>query len=646
MTNEKRVDRFCPKCGTAYDDSEVQHCPEDGFRLRERRAGTEDDPLVGEVLDDQFRIESVLGQGAMGRVYVGDQISVGRRVAVKTLRPEVSSGEVVTRRFMREAQVISKISHPNIINLIDFGRERTQEILYLVLELVEGIPLDRLLHEGRIAPVLAVHLAEQLCGGLAEAHGEGIVHRDLKPENVMLVSHSDRRLEAKLLDFGIAHSAHQSDNLTASGAVLGTPYYLAPEQAEGDEVGPYSDLYAVGVILFEMLTGHRPITGGSTMKLLLQHVEGKVPPLGEWIAPGEIPDELVELVDSMTTAAPAGRPGSALEVRNRLRAIKREAGWDDIVVDPSLDQPDEVFEPWLQPPVERPDGAAAPARAGEPHLDGEPATGEADGARESIEVADTLGGSVVPKVDANRAGASVDTERSEKKATPETEVGTEAAEKDLFGGASSRAKRGAALMVGVIGLLALVGGGIYLSTVDSTTERGDGDGPSSKSASEWSSNGAGAAPARETVEGESSSKAGDRSGAATVVASDDGASGTNDAAVAERDAGPETRDGEERESVVESTPGGARTGSGTPARGGAGETVGGAGGGGGSEGAETRAETDGESSAHDSSTESTGEAGGKVADDQGTDGEPSDEGEGASDDENDRPAEPGFFPAE
>lgn len=421
MVDETRTKAFCPECGAEYERPDIECCPRDGARLREiKHTRTDEDPLVGGLLDERFRVESVLGQGGMGRVYVGEQLSVDRPVAIKTLRPEMNSEEVITKRFMRESQVISKFSHPNIVNLIDFGRADERDILYLVLELVDGMAIDELVGERRLVPKLALHIVDQLCGGLYAVHSEGVIHRDLKPENVMVVHLSDGHLEAKLLDFGVAHALREPKNLTASGSVLGTPYYMAPEQAHGREVGPPTDVYSLGIILFEMLTGSRPVTGDSVMEILLEHAEDKVPRLGTWDLPNDFPDGLAELVEAMTENDPDDRPQTMREVRQRIGDIRAEADWDEVVVDPS-ESLEAGIERWLKPALASPDHPAdTPSEGATGDRGTVPGTDDPD-RRASLERTDgsTSDGQQIATAETKARPGQVDGQQSDPTAPPD-----------------------------------------------------------------------------------------------------------------------------------------------------------------------------------------------------------------------------------
>lgn len=317
--------RFCPTCGGEYD-ADRENCPEDGTTLRDLDiVDGEDAYLVGETLDDRFLLQEKFGEGAMGFVYLADQLSIDRQVAIKVLKPQIADNEVVIKRFYREAQVISQIQHPNVVNLFDFGRD-DRGLLYLVMELIEGIGVDELLSGGASATAnFALETAKQCCAGLAQIHSEGVIHRDVKPENLMLVPLADGRVQLKVVDFGIALAGrNQNASLTKSGTPLGTSYYMAPEQAGGANVTEAVDIYALGVVLYEMVAGRAPFTGDSPMRVLQKHIDDPPDPLETWIPDGEVPEALVETVEQMLAKAPEDRPGDAAQLRARFAEIQGE----------------------------------------------------------------------------------------------------------------------------------------------------------------------------------------------------------------------------------------------------------------------------------------------------------------------------------
>jgi serine/threonine-protein kinase len=260
------------------------------------------DRNIGRLVGGRYRIVGALGRGGMGTVYRAVHTEMSREVAIKMLRPELCVAEEAVRRFEREAEAASKLDHVGCVRVFDFGRVTDVDGgLFLVMELLVGETLAQRLAGApgkRIAPRTAVHLSVQLCDALAHAHALGIVHRDLKPENVMLVSgdHGERD-HVKVLDFGIARvRGGDGRAITESGTVFGTPAYLSPEQALGERADERADVYAIGVMTFEMLAGARPFTGESTSELLAAHLT-KDPPRMRGVAPeAGISEELETIV--------------------------------------------------------------------------------------------------------------------------------------------------------------------------------------------------------------------------------------------------------------------------------------------------------------------------------------------------------------
>jgi serine/threonine protein kinase len=353
---------YCPECGEEYD-SGFNACPEDGAKLYHYHANEwQDDPLLGEVVDGRFRIDQVLGEGGMGKVYRAMQLSVDRPVALKVLHKSVDSNQEFIKRFLREARVISGFNHPNIVRLVDFGQDSDQDLLYLVMEMLDGADLALLIERGRFKVELAVEIALQVCAALSEPHAHEVVHRDLKPENLILVVTSDGSLQVKVLDFGIAQAVEGDAKLTKTGVVYGTPTYMAPEQAQGVEMTNRTDIYALGIILYQMLVGRPPFEGDTAMQIILAHVQTQPPKMLDFLEPGDMPPSLVELVDDMIRKAADQRPTSVLEVRDRLEAIQTELGLARVRLD-SAEPFDAMFEPFLLAPFDRDAhaNAAAPA---------------------------------------------------------------------------------------------------------------------------------------------------------------------------------------------------------------------------------------------------------------------------------------------
>jgi serine/threonine-protein kinase len=236
--------------------------------------------LLGQVLDGRYKIESVLGQGGMGMVFRATQTSVQRPVAVKTLNPSLAAAPQFFERFRREAEIASRLRHPNVITIFDFGRA-PDGTCYFVMELLQGESLKEMVkREGPMSLRRAVSLIEQACQGLAHAHAEGCVHRDLKPHNIMVQQLSGRDF-VKVLDFGLvkAMETEEEEQLTSTGQVLGTPQYMPPEQAGGEAVDPRSDLYSMAGVLYYCLTGSSPYGANTVRKALTASLTQPVPPV-------------------------------------------------------------------------------------------------------------------------------------------------------------------------------------------------------------------------------------------------------------------------------------------------------------------------------------------------------------------------------
>jgi eukaryotic-like serine/threonine-protein kinase len=228
--------------------------------------------LVGEIVDGRYRVERLLGTGGMGAVYEAEHVEIGKKVALKVLHPQYSRQADLVARFRREARAASKVGHPNIVDVTDSGTTEHGDV-YFVMERLDGLDLGEVLrHERRVAPDRTVHIGVQICRALSAAHAAGIIHRDLKPENIFLVSRDGSADFVKVLDFGIAKQDMGNQNaprrLTTPGIAMGTPEYMAPEQAAGKAIDGRVDIYSVGAILYEMLTGEPPHAGANVMEIL------------------------------------------------------------------------------------------------------------------------------------------------------------------------------------------------------------------------------------------------------------------------------------------------------------------------------------------------------------------------------------------
>jgi serine/threonine protein kinase len=268
--------------------------------------------MIGQVVDGRYRIEKLVGEGGMGRVYLAEHVEIGRRVAMKILHPVYSHMPDLVERFRREARAASRIGHPHIVDVTDSGRTREGSV-YFVMEYLEGVDLGTVIErEGAIEIRRALRIVTQICRALAAAHSAGIIHRDLKPENIFLTMRDNTSDFVKVLDFGIAKSAEAervwSRRLTSPGMAMGTPEYMAPEQAAGKPADERCDVYAVGAILYEALTGLAPYDGDNFMEVLTKKAMGEPVPVRE-LRP-EVPEAVVALVQRAMARNPEDRPVS------------------------------------------------------------------------------------------------------------------------------------------------------------------------------------------------------------------------------------------------------------------------------------------------------------------------------------------------
>ncbi|MFF8772796.1 protein kinase [Kitasatospora sp. NPDC015120] len=270
---------------------------------------------AGDVVGGRYRLERELGRGGFGVVWAAHDEVIGRAVALKVLSEEKAGDEEAVGRFIREAKTVGGLSHPHIVTLYDYGRvqDGARWTHYLVMELVRGRPLSALLADGtRPELVVALRWVRQVCKALDSAHRSDVVHRDIKPENIMITDTG----EAKVLDFGIARLlSQQGGGLTSTGVVIGTPAYLAPECWSGEHIDGRADLYALGVILYQLCTGRRPFSATTPVSMMYKHVNEQPP------APGSPHPALDRLILQLLAKDPEDRPADAAEVRRRLRDV-------------------------------------------------------------------------------------------------------------------------------------------------------------------------------------------------------------------------------------------------------------------------------------------------------------------------------------
>jgi len=287
----------------------------------------EEDPLLGQTLAGQYKIVSVLGQGGMGTVYRGTQVSIDRTVAIKVISREFSTDLESIKRFQREAKITSKLTHPNTIRLYDFGLT-DDGLAYLVMELLEGRELaDELAEVGKMVLPRAVEVCVQVLKALEDAHGLGIVHRDLKPANIFMQRMTGGDLP-KVMDFGIAKTFTDSElsKVTKTGMLVGTPAYMSPEQARGEPIGPAADIYAVGTIFYELLSGRVPFEADTPVATLLMQLTRPPPPIGRLCPDLPHADAGQGVRTQLWAKRSYQRPGDARAAAALLQELTREGG--------------------------------------------------------------------------------------------------------------------------------------------------------------------------------------------------------------------------------------------------------------------------------------------------------------------------------
>jgi serine/threonine-protein kinase len=321
---------ICPHDGTVLPDASTSPLPGDPGGARRTLPGKTvhvmddspgQDPLTGLKIGE-YELRQRIGVGGMGLVYEGIQPLIGKHVAVKVLRPELAAAEEQVARLLAEARAVNAIRHRGIVDIFGFGQVPDGR-QYIIMEYLEGVALDAYLTEkGRMPVPEVLDILDEVLGALGAAHGAGVVHRDLKPSNIFLVKQPDGSRYVKLLDFGLAKMGLPTERTaqTRTDMVVGTPEYMAPEQARGQPVGPMTDLYALGVVAFEMVTGRLPFTGASPVDLLMKHVDARPPRPSEFLP--ELPAALDAFILQMLTKDPEARPGSAEQLRRQLQRLR------------------------------------------------------------------------------------------------------------------------------------------------------------------------------------------------------------------------------------------------------------------------------------------------------------------------------------
>jgi eukaryotic-like serine/threonine-protein kinase len=309
--------KICPTCGTEYPLSE-RFCPRDGTALRATAAGND---LMGTVVAERYHIIKKLGEGGMGQVYLAEHVKMGRKSALKVMNPGMNQDADAIARFNREAANASRLNHPNICAIYDFG-ETPDGLIYLAMEFIEGQSLTSLIEKtGSLPPARAASIIHQSADALQVAHDAGIVHRDLKPDNIMIAKNRDGSDLAKVVDFGIA-KAHSSDaqKVTKTGLVVGTPEYMSPEQLSGDKLDGRSDIYSLALVAFNCLTGKLPFAGESAQEAMIARLIEQPRTLAEMKPDVEWPDEVQRVMNKALERDSAERYQTAAQFGRELWA--------------------------------------------------------------------------------------------------------------------------------------------------------------------------------------------------------------------------------------------------------------------------------------------------------------------------------------
>ncbi len=321
--------RACSNCGR-MNPGDARFCGACGYQLGADTLETEKpavaDPLVGRVIADRYRILALLGRGGMGVVYKVEHIHIGKLMAMKLLHGELSGDAATVKRFRREAEVVAKLTHENTVQVFDHGK--SDGMMFLVMEYLEGTDLGVMIRrEGALDFPRVAKIAQQVCASVGEAHAMGVVHRDLKPENVFILQTSQGE-RAKVLDFGLAKLRDQSDanlSVTRAGAIVGTPYYMPPEQIRGETVDPRGDVYAIGAMIYKACAGSPPFMADTPMGVLTKHLTEELEPPSQR-GNVHVPEEADAIVAKAMRKKPEDRYPSAEALRQDLLAYLAQAG--------------------------------------------------------------------------------------------------------------------------------------------------------------------------------------------------------------------------------------------------------------------------------------------------------------------------------
>jgi len=315
--------KVCVFCGTPLTVTPARN-PNLGFEVTARPPR---DPLIGQTVAERYKVEELIGQGGMGKVYRARHLALDRLVCLKMLKPALLEDPTLVGRFEREAKAASRLNHSNGIQILDFGRD-DEGALYIAMEFVAGKDLRLILRDEWPLPEERLcHIMAQVLAALGEAHAHNVIHRDLKPENIMVEQRRGKPDHVKVLDFGIAKILDTDmPGLTRNDVVCGTPQYMAPEQATGSQLDARCDLYAVGVILYQMATGHLPFDGQNSMEVLTKHVNEPPVPPPERQPDAPISEAMEGLILHALQKDPAQRPQTAEEFRRLILEVPGQQG--------------------------------------------------------------------------------------------------------------------------------------------------------------------------------------------------------------------------------------------------------------------------------------------------------------------------------
>jgi serine/threonine-protein kinase len=313
--------KVCPQCGAEYP-ANARFCEIDGTALR---SASGDADMVGSIVAERYHILKKLGEGGMGQVYLAEHVKMGRKSALKVMHASMVKDVDAISRFNREASNASRISHPNVAAVYDFG-ETPDGLIFLAMEFVDGPPLTKLIEQaGALPPTRAAEIARQTAEALALAHDMGIVHRDLKPDNVMIAKTRDGGDLVKVVDFGIAKAAgNAAQKVTKTGLVVGTPEYMSPEQLAGDSLDGRSDIYSLALVTFNMLTGRLPFPSDSAQESMIMRLTDQPKTLAEMRPDVAWPTDVQQVMDKALERDVSRRYQTATEFGRELyRAIER-----------------------------------------------------------------------------------------------------------------------------------------------------------------------------------------------------------------------------------------------------------------------------------------------------------------------------------